>query len=66
MELTELTAYQAFLVARWQRLRQLCPVTPWERRLLEHARFSIWLEARRNGLTERELQRAGREEAYRG
>jgi hypothetical protein len=52
-----LTVYQQFLIARWQRLNALCPVTPWERRLLEHARFSIWLEARRQGLTERELAR---------
>lgn len=49
------TVYQQFLIARWRRLQSLCPVTPWERRLLDHARFSIWLEARRNGLTERDL-----------
>ncbi|MBI2320788.1 MAG: hypothetical protein HYU88_01470 [Chloroflexi bacterium] len=66
METTELTTYQQFLAERWQRLLQLSPVTPWERRLLEHARFSIWLEARRNGLTERDLRHSAREEAHHG
>lgn len=55
MNTTEQTDYQAFLLARWQRLCELSPVTAWERRLLEHARFSIWLEAHRNGLSERDL-----------
>lgn len=63
-----LAVYQQFLIARWRRLNELCPVTPWERRLLEHARFSIWLEARRNGLSESDLAHGvqQQEEATRG
>lgn len=63
MNTTELTDYKEFLVARWQRLHHLSPVTPWERRLVEQARFSIWLEARRSGLTEQDLAEIEREEA---
>lgn len=57
MQQTRPGLYQEFLRLRWQRLFTLKPVTPWERKLLEHARFSIWLEARRNGITIREFPR---------
>lgn len=52
----ERTAYQQLLVERWKRLNEISPVTPWERNLLERARFSIWLEARRNGLSAEDLR----------
>lgn len=50
MQTVSASDYREFILARWRWLAGLQPVTPWERRLLNHARFSIWLEARRNGI----------------
>lgn len=47
---TELTPYQEFLLKRWQHLQGLKPGAPQEQKLLAYARFSVLLEAQRNGL----------------